>query len=108
MGAGGRRPDGAGPAAPRIGRLPGGRGDHARRLRPAGERELRGALAALACPVELVWGDDDAEVPVAVAEAAAAAVAGATLTLCVAAGHQTPESVPAVLRAAVERALGRP
>lgn len=65
-------------------------------------------LAALACPVELVWGDDDAEVPVAVAEAAAAAVAGATLTLCVAAGHQTPESVPAVLRAAVERALGRP
>ncbi|HXQ44512.1 MAG TPA: alpha/beta hydrolase [Acidimicrobiales bacterium] len=65
-------------------------------------------LATLGCPVELVWGDDDTDVPVAVARAAAAMVPGATLTLCPGAGHLTPLSVPGELRAAVERALGRP
>ncbi|PLS75538.1 MAG: hypothetical protein CYG61_06790, partial [Actinobacteria bacterium] len=48
-------------------------------------------LAAITCPVELVWGDDDPEVPLAVAEAAAARVAGgagaASLTVVPGAGH---------------------
>jgi pimeloyl-ACP methyl ester carboxylesterase len=68
-------------------------------------------LAALRCPVELVWGDDDAEVPVEVARAALDALSpgpGATLTLCPGAGHLTPVTVPGELRAAVERALARP
>jgi pimeloyl-ACP methyl ester carboxylesterase len=61
-------------------------------------------LTALRCPVELVWGDDDAEVPLAVAEAARATVAGATLTVSRGAGHLTPLSAPGDLRAAVDRA----
>jgi pimeloyl-ACP methyl ester carboxylesterase len=61
-------------------------------------------LTALRCPVELVWGDDDAEVPLAVAEAARVTVAGATLTVCRGAGHLTPLSAPGDLRAAVDRA----
>jgi pimeloyl-ACP methyl ester carboxylesterase len=62
-------------------------------------------LAAIGCPVSLVWGDDDAEVPLAVAEAAAAQLAVAELTVCPGAGHLTPLTVPGVLRAAVERRL---
>ena len=38
------------------------------------------ALAALACPVELVWGDDDTEAPLEAAAAVGVAVAGGTLT----------------------------
>jgi len=64
-------------------------------------------LAALRCPVELVWGDDDAEVPVEVACAALALVPEATLTLCPQAGHLTPLTVPGDLRAAVDRARAR-
>jgi pimeloyl-ACP methyl ester carboxylesterase len=67
-------------------------------------------LAGLRCPVELVWGDDDADVPVDVARAALAALSGApaaTLTLCPGAGHLTPLTVPGALRAAVERSLAR-
>ena len=63
-------------------------------------------LAGLSCPVELVWGDDDAEVPVSVARAAAEIVpTGARLTLCPGAGHLTPLTAPEALRAAVERAM---
>lgn len=62
-------------------------------------------LAALSCPVELVWGDDDAEVPPAVAEAAGALVPGAALHLVPGVGHLTPLTAPAALRAAVERRL---
>ena len=62
-------------------------------------------LAGLRCPVELVWGDDDSEVPVEVARAAQSKVPGATLTLCPGAGHLTPLTAPDALRAAVERAL---
>jgi pimeloyl-ACP methyl ester carboxylesterase len=65
------------------------------------------ALAALRCPVELVWGDDDAEAPPAVARAVADAVPGSRLTLCPGAGHLTPLTVPAELRAAADRALAR-
>jgi pimeloyl-ACP methyl ester carboxylesterase len=65
------------------------------------------ALAALRCPLELVWGDDDTEAPVDGARAVAAQVAGATLTLCPGAGHLTPLTAPDQLRAAVDRALAR-
>ena len=68
-------------------------------------------LAAYPGPVELVWGQDDREVPVAVAEAAATIGQQAVLTLCPSAGHLVPTSAPDCLRAAIlrhrpERAAG--
>jgi pimeloyl-ACP methyl ester carboxylesterase len=65
-------------------------------------------LSAVRCGVELVWGDDDAEVPISVAEAAASALPGAVLTICPGAGHLTPLTVPDSLRQAVDRALSAP
>ncbi|HEX2038125.1 MAG TPA: alpha/beta hydrolase [Acidimicrobiales bacterium] len=63
-------------------------------------------LRALLCPVELVWGADDADVPASVAEAAAALVpGGARLTLLPGVGHLVPTAAPEALRAAVDRAL---
>jgi len=64
-------------------------------------------LRALACPVELVWGDDDTEAPLAVAQAAAERIGSATLTVVGGAGHLTPLTIPAELRAALDRAAGR-
>jgi len=66
------------------------------------------ALAELRCPVELVWGDDDAEAPLAVAERVRRLVPAARLTVCPGAGHLTPLRAPAQLRAAVDRLLGVP
>jgi pimeloyl-ACP methyl ester carboxylesterase len=65
------------------------------------------ALAALRCPVELVWGDDDREAPLETARALAGAIPQARLTVCAGAGHLLPVSAPDELRAAVERALAR-
>jgi len=65
------------------------------------------ALAALQCPVELVWGDDDAEAPEETARALERAISGAHLSLCPGAGHLLPLTAPAELRTAVERALAR-
>lgn len=63
-------------------------------------------LDSIICPVELVWGEDDADVPVAVAEAAAARLAGrVNLTLVPGAGHFTPRTAPTELRAAITRCL---
>lgn len=68
-------------------------------------------LAAVACPVTLVWGDDDATVPLAVAEAALALLQSAParppteLVVCPGAGHLLPLTAPVVLREAVERHL---
>jgi pimeloyl-ACP methyl ester carboxylesterase len=61
------------------------------------------ALAALRCPVELVWGDNDTAAPLAVAERLEAELSGAHLVVCEGAGHITPLSVPGELRAALER-----
>jgi len=61
------------------------------------------ALAAVRCPVELVWGDDDTAAPVAVAEQAQRELPNARLVVCQGAGHLTPLTVPGELRAAVER-----
>ncbi|HXQ59468.1 MAG TPA: alpha/beta hydrolase [Acidimicrobiales bacterium] len=65
------------------------------------------ALAAIGCPVELVWGDDDAEVPVEVARRLLSVLPDATLTLCPGAGHLTPLTASDELRSAAERALAR-
>ncbi len=62
-------------------------------------------LAAITCPVELVWGDDDSDVPLSVAEAASTLLASARLTVVPGAGHLTPLTAPDALRAAVERHL---
>lgn len=64
-------------------------------------------LAALSCPVELVWGDDDPAAPLAIAEGLTDVVAGAHLVVCPGAGHLTPLTAPAALRTAVERCLER-
>jgi pimeloyl-ACP methyl ester carboxylesterase len=65
-------------------------------------------LSGLRCPVELVWGDDDTEVPLAVAEAVVRTVSRAHLTVCPGAGHLTPLSVPDRLRQAVDKVLDAP
>jgi pimeloyl-ACP methyl ester carboxylesterase len=65
------------------------------------------ALAAIRCPVELVWGEDDAEVPVATAQALVSLVPTARLTVIPGAGHLTPLVAPDALRDAVERAFAR-
>jgi pimeloyl-ACP methyl ester carboxylesterase len=65
------------------------------------------AVSALACPVELVWGEDDTDVPVETARALVGAIPHAQLTVCRGSGHLVPVSAPAELRSAVERALAR-
>ncbi|MBW3614993.1 MAG: alpha/beta hydrolase [Actinobacteria bacterium] len=63
-------------------------------------------LAAVACPVELVWGDEDDQAPVAVAERAASLLGPkANLTTLAAVGHFTPTSAPEAIAAAVRRHL---
>ena len=64
-------------------------------------------LAAVACPTELVWGDDDTAVPVAVAEAARRLLPRSVLTVVPGAGHLTPLTAPDALREAVVRLGGR-
>jgi len=63
------------------------------------------ALRSLRCPVELVWGDDDPDVPLAVAEAIAALAPRARLTVCHGAGHLTPLTAATALRGAVDDML---
>ena len=65
------------------------------------------AVSAVACPVELVWGEDDTDVPVETARALVGAIPQAHLTVCRGSGHLVPVSAPAELRCAVERALAR-
>lgn len=60
-------------------------------------------LERVACPVELVWGDDDRETPLAVAELAGERLRDATLTVCPGAGHLTPLTAAPALRAAALR-----
>jgi pimeloyl-ACP methyl ester carboxylesterase len=58
-------------------------------------------LAAIRCPVTLVWGDDDSAAPLAMARLAAEMLTDARLVVCPGAGHLTPLTVPAALREAV-------
>ena len=62
-------------------------------------------LSKVQCPIELVWGDDDADAKLSVAESALAVVPSAKLTVLPGAGHLTPLTAPDQLRAAVERHL---
>jgi pimeloyl-ACP methyl ester carboxylesterase len=63
-------------------------------------------LPRVACPVELVWGDDDTAAPITVAQRAAPLFGhGATLTIVPGAGHLTPLTAAPALRAALERHL---
>lgn len=62
-------------------------------------------LRALCCPVEMVWGELDDQVPVEVAERAAGLVERATLTVVPGVGHMVPTEAPAQLRAAIDRVL---
>lgn len=66
--------------------------------------EYGDAIAAIDCPVELVWGDNDTAAPLAVAERIRDTLPkGANLVVCPGAGHMTPMTAPAELRAAIER-----
>jgi pimeloyl-ACP methyl ester carboxylesterase len=65
--------------------------------------EYAAALAGVKCPVELVWGEDDSEVPLAVALRLEAELAQTHLVVCPGAGHLTPLTIPSELRAAIER-----
>jgi pimeloyl-ACP methyl ester carboxylesterase len=62
-------------------------------------------LAALSCPVLLLWGEDDTEVPVAVARNAAAMLEErgieVNLEVVPGVGHQLPTTDPDVLRSAL-------
>jgi pimeloyl-ACP methyl ester carboxylesterase len=60
-------------------------------------------IAAIRCPTELVWGDDDTAAPLAVAEELARRIPEARLTVLPGAGHLTPTSSAVALRAALER-----
>lgn len=62
-------------------------------------------LRAITCPVHLVWGERDDQVPVEVAERAASMTADASLTVLPGVGHMVPTEAPAELRAAIDRAL---
>jgi pimeloyl-ACP methyl ester carboxylesterase len=65
-------------------------------------------LSALRCPVHLLWGAEDREVPLVVAERAVDAIGGdrATLEVLEGVGHHVPVQAPARLRTAVEDMLG--
>jgi len=58
-------------------------------------------LAAIGCPISLVWGDNDTAAPLAAAEELVRIHPGTTLTVCPGAGHLTPLTAPAALRRAV-------
>lgn len=62
-------------------------------------------LAALTCPVELVWGEHDHEVPVGVAERARAHLRDGRLTVVPGAGHDVVLEAPDVVRGLVEAHL---
>jgi pimeloyl-ACP methyl ester carboxylesterase len=59
-------------------------------------------LRALSCPVDLVWGAEDREVPPAVAEAAIELLPRGTLTVLDGVGHDVPAQAPTVLVARIE------
>lgn len=62
-------------------------------------------LPRVQCPVELVWGAVDDQVPVDVAERAAALLPNATLTVLPGVGHLVPTHAPGALRAAIDKQL---
>jgi pimeloyl-ACP methyl ester carboxylesterase len=63
-------------------------------------------LAALRCPVALVWGADDATTPLEGARAAQRLVPGATLQVLDGVGHLVPTEAPEALAQAARSMLG--
>ncbi len=63
-------------------------------------------LATIGCPVQLVWGEDDTEVPLEVALRAERLFPSATLVTLPGIGHLTPTEAPAALREAITRPGG--
>ncbi len=58
-------------------------------------------LSAIACPTEVVWGEDDRDVPLEVARVIAKTISGATLTVLPGVGHLVPvEAAGALWKAA--------
>jgi len=69
--------------------------------------EYEDDLRALACPVFLLWGEEDREVPVSVAHVLESTVpAGAELTVLAGVGHLVPTEAPEALWSVLQRALG--
>jgi pimeloyl-ACP methyl ester carboxylesterase len=68
------------------------------------------AIAAIRCPVDLVWGADDDVVPLGVARSVAERLGrGARVIAVPGVGHLTPTSAPEALRSAVlEQLAARP
>ncbi|MFQ5965982.1 MAG: alpha/beta fold hydrolase [Acidimicrobiia bacterium] len=62
-------------------------------------------LDQLTCPVELIWGSDDEEVPLDVAEQARRLIPTSELTVLPGVGHQLPREAPQDLRAVLERLI---
>ncbi len=62
-------------------------------------------LAAVQCPVHMIWGGDDTAAPPAMAERALARLAHGDLEVFPDVGHLTPLLIPAALRAAVVSCL---
>jgi pimeloyl-ACP methyl ester carboxylesterase len=58
-------------------------------------------MATIGCPVQLVWGEQDTEVPLEVAVRAQGIFPRATLTVLPGIGHLVPTEAPAHLRAAI-------
>lgn len=64
-------------------------------------------LSNLGRPVQLVWGENDAEVPLAVAHLIADRIQGAEVQVIPGVGHQVPLEAPDALRRSVEKMLIR-
>jgi pimeloyl-ACP methyl ester carboxylesterase len=62
-------------------------------------------LAAVRCPVRLVWGEADRVVPAAVAERALGLLAVGTLTVVSGVGHDVPAQAPTALAEAIRGLL---
>jgi pimeloyl-ACP methyl ester carboxylesterase len=76
-----------------------------RSLAETGDGTYRRALAAVVCPVELVWGEHDTAAPLEVAREALTVARDARLTVVPGGGHLTPTESPAALRAAIDRLM---
>ncbi|OAN81245.1 lactone hydrolase [Jannaschia sp. EhC01] len=65
--------------------------------RMLGRADMRPALAAFACPVAIMVGEEDYATPIEMAEALLAAIPGATLKIVPGARHLTPLEVPDIV-----------
>lgn len=63
-----------------------------------------GQLRRIASPVQLLWGENDTEVPLSVAEAAQALIGESSLDVLDGVGHFVPLEAPGAVRAAIDKA----